>query len=131
MGKGRSLVEYYTNDDPTDAYGFRSTRYAIIGDDGKLIQDNVDPSTIAKTENGQYIPGTTYFMTERLGQDAGALAGTYIDGTSIDGKPSNTFFYKNPTTGEFFIQDPDLKGNQKGKAVRIPKEIAEQIPEEV
>ena len=99
MGKGRNLVEYYTNDDPTDAYGFRSTRYAIIGDDGKLIQDNVDPNTIAKTENGQYVPGTTYFMTERLGQDAGALAGTYINGTSIDEKPSNTFFYKNPTTG--------------------------------
>lgn len=130
LGKGRSLVEYYTNDDPTDAYGFRSTRYAIVGDDGKLIQDNVDPTTIAKTENGQYVPGTTYFMTERLGQDAGALAGTYINGTSIDGKPSNTFFYKNPTTGEFFIQDPDLKGKQKGKAVRIPKEIAAMIPEE-
>lgn len=130
LGKGRSLVEYYTNDDPTDVYGFRSTRYAIIGDDGKLIQDNVDPSTIAKTENGHYISGTTGFMTERLGQDAGALAGTYIDGTSIDGKPSNTFFYKNPTTGEFFIQDPDLKGKQKGKVVRIPKEIAAMIPEE-
>lgn len=130
LGEGRSLVEYYTNDDPTDAYGFRSTKYAIVGDDGKLIQDNVDPSTIAKTENGQYVPGTTYFMTERLGKDAGALAGTYINGTSIDGKPSNTFFYKNPTTGEFFIQDPDLKGKQKGKAVRIPKEIAEQIPDE-
>ena len=130
LGEGRSLVEYYTNDDPTDAYGFRSTKYAIVGDDGKLIQDNVDPSTIAKTENGQYVPGTTYFMTERLGKDAGTLAGTYINGTSIDGKPSNTFFYKNPTTGEFFIQDPDLKGNQKGKAVRIPKEIAEQIPDE-
>ena len=130
LGEGRSLVEYYTNDDPTDAYGFRSTKYAIVGDDGKLIQDNVDPNTIAKTENGQYVPGTTYFMTERLGKDAGALAGTYINGTSIDGKPSNTFFYKNPTTGEFFIQDPDLKGKQKGKAVRIPKEIAEQIPDE-
>lgn len=130
LGEGRSLVEYYTNDDPTDAYGFRSTKYAIVGDDGKLIQDNVDPSTIAKTENGQYVPGTTYFMTERLGKDAGTLAGTYINGISIDGKPSNTFFYKNPTTGEFFIQDPDLKGNQKGKAVRIPKEIAEQIPDE-
>ena len=130
LGEGKSLVEYYTNEDPTDAYGFRSTRYAIIGDDGKLIQDNVDPSAIAKTENGQYVPGTTYFMTERLGKDAGTLAGTYINGTSIDGKPSNTFFYKNPTTGEFFIQDPDLKGNQKGKAVRIPKEIATMIPEE-
>lgn len=130
LGKGRSLVEYYTNDDPTDAYGFRSTRYAIIGDDGKLIQDNVDPSTIAKTEGGHYISGTTGFMTKRLGQDAGALAGTYINGTSVDGKPSNTFFYKNPTTGEFFIQDPDLKGNQKGKAVRIPKEIAAMIPDE-
>ena len=130
LGEGRSLVEYYTNDDPTDAYGFRSTRYAIIGDDGKLIQDNVDPSTIAKTENGQYVPGTTYFMTKRLGKDAGALAGTYINGTSVDGKPSNTFFYPNPDTGEFFIQDPDLKGKQKGKAVRIPKEIAEMVPEE-
>ena len=130
LGEGRSLVEYYTNDDPTDAYGFRSTKYAIVGDDGKLIQDNVDPSTIAKTENGQYVPGTTYFMTERLGKDAGTLAGTYINGTSIDGKPSNTFFYKNPTTGEFFIQDPDLKGKQKGKAVRIPKEIATMIPDE-
>lgn len=130
LGKGRNLVGYYTNDDPTDNYGLRTERFAIIGDDGKLIQDNVDPSTIAKTTNGQYIPGTTYFMTERLGQDAGALAGTYIDGTSIDGKPSNTFFYKNPTTGEFFIQDPDLKGNQKGKAVRIPKEIAAMIPDE-
>ena len=130
LGKGRSLVEYYTNDDPTDDYGFRSTKYAIVGDDGKLIQDNVDPSTIAKTENGQYVPGTTYFMTERLGQDAGALSGAYINSTSVGGKPSNTFFYKNPDTGEFFIQDPDLKGKQKGKAVRIPKEIAEQIPEE-
>lgn len=130
LGKGRNLVGYYTNDDPTDNYGLRTERFAIIGDDGKLIQDNVDPSTIAKTTNGQYIPGTTYFMTERLGQDAGTLAGTYIDGTSIDGKPSNTFFYKNPTTGEFFIQDPDLKGNQKGKAVRIPKEIAAMIPDE-
>lgn len=130
LGEGRSLVEYYTNDDPTDDYGFRSTRYAIVGNDGKLIQDNVDPSTIAKTENGQYVPGITYFMTERLGKDAGALAGTYISGTSVDGKPSNTFFYRNPTTGEFFIQDPDLKGNQKGKAVRIPKEIAAIVPEE-
>ena len=130
LGEGKSLVEYYTNDDPTDAYGFRSTRYAIIGDDGKLIQDNVDPSTIAKTENGQYVPGTTYFMTERLGKDAGVLAGTYINGTSIDGKPANTFFYQNPDTGEFFIQDPDLKGKQKGKAVRIPKEIATMIPKE-
>ena len=130
LGKGRNLVGYYTNDDPTDNYGLRTERFAIIGDDGKLIQDNVDPSTIAKTTNGQYIPGTTYFMTERLGQDAGALAGTYINGTSIDGKPTNTFFYKNPTTGEFFIQDPDLKGNQKGKAVRIPKEIAAMIPDE-
>lgn len=130
LGEGRNLVEYYTNDDPTDAYGFRSTRYAIVGDDGKLIQDNVDPSSIAKTENGQYVSGTTYFMTERLGKDAGALAGTYINGTSVDGKPSNTFFYKNPTTGEFFIQDPDLKGKQKGKVVRIPKEIATMVPEE-
>ena len=130
LGEGRNLVEYYTDDDPTDVYGFRSTRYAIIGDDGKLIQDNVDPSTIAKKENGVYIPTTTYFMQKRLGQDAGALAGTYIDGTSIDGKPSNTFFYKNPTTGEFFLQDPNLKGKQKGKAVRIPKEIATMIPKE-
>jgi hypothetical protein len=130
LGKGRHLVGYYTNDDLTDNYGLRTERFAIIGDDGKLIQDNVDPSTIAKTEDGQYVPGTTYFMTERLGQDAGALAGTYINGTSIDGKPSNTFFYKNPTTGEFFIQDPDLKGKQKGKAVRIPKEIAAMVPEE-
>lgn len=130
LGEGRHLVGYYTNEDSTDNYGLRTERFAIIGDDGKLIQDNVDPNTIAKTENGQYVPGTTYFMTERLGKDAGALAGTYINGTSIDGKPSNTFFYKNPTTGEFFIQDPDLKGKQKGKAVRIPKEIAEQIPDE-
>jgi hypothetical protein len=107
-------VGYYTNDDPTDNYGLRTERFAIIGDDGKLIQDNVDPSTIAKKENGVYIPTTTYFMQKRLGQDAGALAGTYIDGISIDGKPSNTFFYKNPTTGEFFIQDPNLKGKQKG-----------------
>lgn len=121
---------YYTNDDPTDNYGLRTERFAIIGDDGKLIQDNVDPSTIAKKENGVYIPTTTYFMQKRLGQDAGALAGTYIDGTSIDGKPSNTFFYKNPTTGEFFLQDPNLKGKQKGKAVRIPKEIATMIPKE-
>lgn len=130
MGEGRSLVGYYTNDDPTDNYGLRTERFAIIGDDGKLIQDNVDPSTIAKTENGQYVPGTTYFMTKRLGQNAGTLAGTYISGTSIDGKPSNTFFYRNPTTGEFFIQDPELKGKQKGKVVRIPKEIAEMVPEE-
>jgi hypothetical protein len=69
-------------------------------------------------------------MTKRLGKDAGLLAGTYIDGTSIDGKPSNTFFYPNPDTGEYFIQDPDLKGVQKGKAVRIPKEIAEMVPKE-
>ena len=130
LGEGRNLVGYYTNDDVTDNYGLRTERFAIIGDDGKLIQDNVDPSTIAKTTNGQYIPGTTRFMTKRLGQNAGALAGTYINGTSIDGKPSNTFFYKNPTTGEFFIQDPDLKDKQKGKAVRIPKEIAAMIPEE-
>lgn len=130
LGEGRHLVGYYTNDDPTDNYGLRTERFAIIGDDGKLIQDNVDPTTTAKKVDGKYVPGTTYFMTKRLGKDAGMLAGTYINGTSIDGKPSNTFFYKNPTTGEFFIQDPDLKGKQKGKAVRIPKEIAEQIPDE-
>ena len=84
----------------------------------------------ATVKNGQYIPGTASFMVERLGKDAGALAGTYISGTSVDGKASNTFLYRNPDTGEFFIQDPDLKGKQKGKAVRIPKEIAAMVPKE-
>lgn len=124
------LISYYTDDDAIDNFGFRQAKYAIIGKDGKLRQDNVDPSKYAKQSNGIYTPGTASFMSERLGGDAGILAGTYIDGTSIDGKPSNTFFYPNPDTGEYFIQDPDLKGVQKGKAVRIPKEIAEMVPKE-
>jgi hypothetical protein len=128
--EGQELIGYYSNEDPTDNYGLRTERYAIIGSDGKLIKDNVNPEEYAKKNNGLYIPGTAYFMTKRLGKDAGILAGTYIDGTSIDGKPSNTFFYPNPDTGEYFIQDPDLKGVQKGKAVRIPKEIAEMVPKE-
>jgi hypothetical protein len=129
--EGQELIGYYSNEDPTDNYGLRTERYAIIGSDGKLIKDNVNPEEYAKMNNGLYVPGTASFMQKRFGSDAGALAGTYIDGTSVDGKPSNTFFYQNPDTGEFFIQDPDLMGKQKGKAVRIPKEIVNSIPKEV
>ena len=129
---GQELVEYYSDNDATDAYGYRSPRYAIIGKDGKIIKDVLNPNDYAKLDNrGRYIPTTSYFMTERLGKDAGMLAGTYISGTSVDGKPSNTFFYPNPTTGELFIQDPNLKGNQKDKAVRIPKEIAQYFSPEI
>lgn len=129
--EGEELIGYYTDEDQTDNYGFRTERYAIIGADGKIKKDNVDPNLYAKKDAyGNYVVGTTSFMQQRLGQDAGALSGAYINGTSVDGKPSNTFFYKNPDTGEFFIQDPDLKGNQKGKAVRIPKEIASIVPKE-
>ena len=113
-----------------DNYGYRTPKYAVIGSDGKLVEEVTNPNLYATVKNGQYVPGTASFMVERLGEDAGALAGTYVSGTSVDGKASNTFFYRNPDTGEFFIQDPDLKGKQKGKAVRIPKEIAAMVPEE-
>jgi len=126
---GQELIGYYSDEDLTDDYGFRTERYAIVGSDGKLIKDNVNPAEYAKVDKGLYIPGTASFMTQRLGKDAGILSGTYINGTDVDGNSSNTFFYSNPDTGELFIQDPDLKGKQKGKAVRIPKEIAELVPE--
>lgn len=122
LGRENQLVEYFDDTDTRDAYGYiNEPRYAILNGNGDFVKD------VSLNE------------LQKIG-DVGAKAVTLnklmdaSEGKHFEGKYRQLFqgsnglsdlqIFTDPKTGETFIQDGDLKGDQQGKAVKIPTEIA-------
>lgn len=124
----KQLIEYYDNSSQRNQYGLvDQLSYAILDQYGNLIEDNVDLSKYNKTGD---VTGKEVLFRGIHGSEAGRLSGTYTDVGQSDNTASDFFVHIDPSNGRVFLQDPEMKGNQKGKALQLPKEVSDLIPEQ-
>ena len=121
------LIEYYDDSDNRNQYGLvDKNRYAILDQYGNLVLDNVDLSKYNKTGD---ITASEVKFQKRQGSETGRLAGTVTNIGQADNSASSLFIHKNPDTGAVFIQDEEMRGDQKGHALQLPKEVSDLIPD--
>ena len=127
--KDHQLVEYYDNTSGRNQYGLvDNLSYAILDQYGNLVKDNINLGDYTKTGD---LVGKELKLSKRLGSDAGRLQGTYLSGAQSDEGASDFMVRINPDTGITYLSDPDMKDDQQGKYVQLPKEVSDLIPENI
>lgn len=125
--ENHQLIEYYDDSDNRNQYGLvDKNRYAILDQYGNLVLDNVDLSKYNKTGD---VTASEVKFQKRQGSETGRLAGTVTNIGQADNSASSLFIHKNPDTGMVFIQDEEMRGDQKGHALQLPKEVSDLIPD--
>ena len=125
--ENHQLIEYYDDSDNRNQYGLvDKNRYAILDQYGNLVLDDVDLSKYSKTGD---VTASEVKFQKRQGSEAGRLAGTVTNIGQADNSASSLFIHKNPDTGAVFIQDEEMRGDQKGHALQLPKEVSDLIPD--
>ena len=122
LGRDNQLVEYFDNTDARDAYGYVTTpRYAILNGNGDFVRD-VNLNELQQTGD---IGAKAVTLNKLMDASEGKhFEGKYRQLFQGSNGLSDLQVFTDPKTGETFIQDGDLKGEQQGKAVKIPTEIA-------
>ena len=125
--ENHQLIEYYDDSDNRNQYGLvDKNRYAILDQYGNLVLDDVDLSKYNKIGD---VTASEVKFQKRQGSEAGRLAGTVTNIGQADNSASSLFIHKNPDTGAVFIQDEEMRGDQKGHALQLPKEVSDLIPD--
>lgn len=125
FGRDNQLIEYYDDSDARNVYGLINTpRYAILDGNGDFVKD-VDISTL--TSNGTP-SAAEVSLNPLLDASSGEIfAGKYQQLFQGNNGLSDLRVFIDPNTGETVIQDADLKKDQRGKAIKLPTEVAKTI----
>jgi hypothetical protein len=125
LGRNNQLIEYYDDSDARDEYGFVTTpRYALLDGNGEFVKDVNLNDLKASGERG-FSEVTLNSILD--GSNGKHFAGKYENLFQGTNGLSDLRVFTDPKTGETFIQDSDLKGNQRGKAVKLPTELAKML----
>lgn len=126
IGDGNQLVSYYDDSTARNQYGLvDDVSYALLDKYGNLKEDNIDLSKY--NQIGDISSAEVTFNKRHT--NAGRLSGTYTDIGQSDNSASDFFVHIDPDNGRVFLQDSEMKGNQKGMALQLPKEVSDLIPE--
>jgi hypothetical protein len=122
LGRENQLVEYFDDTDTRDAYGYvNAPRYAILNGNGDFVKD-VSLNELQKIGD---VGAKAVTLNKLMDASEGKhFAGKYRQLFQGTNGLSDLQVFTDPKTGETFIQDGDLQGNQQGKAVKLPTEIA-------
>lgn len=126
IGDGNQLISYYDDSTARNQYGLvDDVSYALLDKYGNLKEDNIDLSKY--NQIGDISSAEVTFNKRHT--NAGRLSGTYTNIGQSNNSASDLFVHIDPDNGRVFLQDPEMKGNQKGMALQLPKEVSDLIPE--